>query len=197
MEYDLKILKINKNKIEQLNEMAIYTVKDLVQHYPYRFEEMLETPLHDETKVIIEAQLIDEPKLFYKGRFSRLTFHVNYHEEQLTITIFNRHFLKKNMQVGMMLTIIGIPFGMQTLKLAGLALWPFGKEVRSGNRSSGCLYILMNILWIFLGGIWICLSHLVFGAILCITIIGIPFGLQHFKLAALALSPFGKDIITV
>ena len=73
----------------------------------------------------------------------------------------------------------------------------FGKEVRSGNRSSGCLYILMNILWIFLGGIWSCLSHLVFGAILCITIIGIPFGLQHFKLAALALSPFGKDIITV
>ena len=50
---------------------------------------------------------------------------------------------------------------------------------------------------LFLGGIWICLSHLVFGAILCITIIGIPFGLQHFKLAALALSPFGKDIVTV
>ena len=83
MEYDLKVLKINKNKIEQLNELSIYTVKDLVQHYPYRFEEMLETPLHDETKVIIEAQLIDEPKVFYKGRFSRLTFHVNYHEEQL------------------------------------------------------------------------------------------------------------------
>ena len=54
----------------------------------------------------------------------------------------------------MMLTIIGIPFGMQTLKLAGLALWPFGKEVRSGNRSGGCLYILMNILWIFLCHIW-------------------------------------------
>ena len=86
----------------------------------------------------------------------------------------------------MMITIIGIP-----------ALWPFGKEVRSGQRSGGCLYVLMNILWIFLGGIWICLSHLVFGAILCITIIGIPFGLQHFKLAALALSPFGKDIVTV
>ena len=99
MEYDLKVLKINKNKIEQLNELSIYTVKDLVQHYPYRFEEMLETPLHDESKVIIEAQLIDEPKIFYKGRFSRLTFHVNYHEEPLTITIFNRHFLKKNMQV--------------------------------------------------------------------------------------------------
>ena len=88
-----------------------------------------------------------------------------------------------------------IPCGIQTLKLAGLALWPFGKEVRSGRRSSGCLYILMNILWLFLGGIWICLSHLAFGIVLCITIIGIPFGLQHFKLAALALSPFGKDIV--
>ena len=76
MEYDLKVLKINKNKIEQLNELSIYTVKDIVQHYPYRFEEMLETPLHDESKVIIEAQLIDEPKIFYKGRFSRLTFPV-------------------------------------------------------------------------------------------------------------------------
>lgn len=96
----------------------------------------------------------------------------------------------------MMITIIGIPFGMQTLKMASLALWPFGKTVRSGERSGGCLYILMNVLWIFLGGIWICLSHLAFGVVLCITIIGIPFGLQHFKLAGLALTPFGKDIIS-
>lgn len=97
----------------------------------------------------------------------------------------------------LMITIVGIPFGMQTLKMAGLALWPFGKEVRSGERSGGCLYVLMNVLWIFLGGIWISLSHLAFGVFLCITIIGIPFGLQHFKLAALALTPFGKDIVTV
>lgn len=97
----------------------------------------------------------------------------------------------------LMVTIVGIPFGMQTLKMAGLALWPFGKEVRSGERSGGCLYVLMNVLWIFLGGIWISLSHLAFGVFLCITIIGIPFGLQHFKLAALALTPFGKDIVTV
>ncbi|WP_044264817.1 YccF domain-containing protein [Bacteroides timonensis] len=96
----------------------------------------------------------------------------------------------------MMITIIGIPFGMQTLKLAALALWPFGKTVRSGERSGGCLYILMNVLWILLGGIWICLSHLAFGVVLCITIIGIPFGLQHFKLAGLALTPFGKDIVS-
>ncbi|WP_294634838.1 YccF domain-containing protein [uncultured Bacteroides sp.] len=95
----------------------------------------------------------------------------------------------------MMITIIGIPFGIQTLKLAMLALWPFGKTVRSGERSGGCLYVLMNVLWIFLGGIWICLSHLGFGILLCITIVGIPFGLQHFKLAALALTPFGKDIV--
>ena len=96
----------------------------------------------------------------------------------------------------MMITIIGIPFGMQTLKMASLALWPFGKTVRNGERSGGCLYILMNVLWILLGGIWICLSHLAFGVVLCITIIGIPFGLQHFKLAGLALTPFGKDIVS-
>ena len=68
----------------------------------------------------------------------------------------------------MMITIIGIPFGMQTLKMASLALWPFGKTVRSGERSGGCLYILMNVLWIFLGGIWICLSHLAFGVIVSV-----------------------------
>lgn len=96
----------------------------------------------------------------------------------------------------LMITIVGIPFGMQTLKMASLALWPFGKEVRSGSRSDGCLYVLMNVLWLLLGGIWICVSHLVFGAILCITIIGIPFGLQHFKLASVALMPFGKDIVS-
>lgn len=96
----------------------------------------------------------------------------------------------------LMITIVGIPFGMQTLKLAGLALWPFGKEVRSGERAGGCLYVLMNVLWILLGGIWICLSHLFFGLFLCVTIIGIPFGIQHFKLASLALTPFGKDIVS-
>lgn len=61
----------------------------------------------------------------------------------------------------MMITIVGIPFGMQTMKMAGLALWPcLVRMCCSGERSGGCLYILMNVLWIFLGGIWICLSHL-------------------------------------
>lgn len=95
----------------------------------------------------------------------------------------------------LMVTIVGIPFGIQTMKFAGLALCPFGKKVVSGERSGGCLYIIMNVLWILLGGIWIAVSHLFFGAVLCITIIGIPFGLQHFKMAALVLTPFGKDIV--
>lgn len=96
--------------------------------------------------------------------------------------------------VGLIITIIGIPFGLQTLKLAMLALWPFGKQVKDAGASGGCLNIIMNIIWIFIGGIWICLSHLVFGLLFCITIVGIPFGLQHFKLAGLALTPFGKTI---
>ncbi len=92
------------------------------------------------------------------------------------------------------ITIIGIPFGIQTLKLAGMALWPFGKEVVSVERGTGCLSTIMNLIWIVLGGIWICLSHVVFGILLGITIIGIPFARQHFKLAALSLTPFGKEI---
>lgn len=87
-----------------------------------------------------------------------------------------------------------IPFGLQTLKLAILALWPFGSRVVDEGNSGGCLSLIMNIIWIFVGGFWICLTHLGFGLLLCITIIGIPFGMQHFKMAALALAPFGKSI---
>lgn len=95
----------------------------------------------------------------------------------------------------LMITIIGIPFGIQTLKLSILALWPFGREVRTTDSAGGCLSILMNIIWILIGGIWIALTHLFFGILLCITIIGIPFGRQHFKMAGLALTPFGKEIL--
>lgn len=97
--------------------------------------------------------------------------------------------------IGLFITIIGIPFGLQVLKLGLLALWPFGKEVRLNPHRHSCLSTFMNILWFFIGGIWICLTHLVYGVIFCITIIGIPFGKQHFKLAALALTPFGRDIV--
>jgi uncharacterized membrane protein YccF (DUF307 family) len=96
----------------------------------------------------------------------------------------------------LIITIIGIPFGVQTLKMAALALWPFGRDTVVHSRASGCLYIFMNILWLLTGGIWIALTHMIFGAVLCITIIGIPFGLQHFKLASIALNPFGRDIVS-
>jgi uncharacterized membrane protein YccF (DUF307 family) len=94
-------------------------------------------------------------------------------------------------------TIVGIPFGVQTLKLAGLAIWPFGRDTRVHSRASGCLYIIMNVIWLLFGGICIAVTHVVFGVLLCITIIGIPFGLQHFKLTALALTPFGRDIVNI
>jgi len=95
----------------------------------------------------------------------------------------------------LMITIIGIPFGIQTLKLGMLALWPFGSEVRERAHAGGCLTISMNIIWVLFGGIWIAISHLLFGILFYISIIGIPFGNQHFKLARLALTPFGKEII--
>ncbi|SDC36670.1 YccF domain-containing protein [Williamwhitmania taraxaci] len=92
------------------------------------------------------------------------------------------------------LTIIGIPFGIQAFKLAFVALWPFGTRVENTDSSAGCLSIIMNVIWLLCGGIWIALTHLLFGIIFAITIIGIPFAGQHIKLAGLALSPFGKEI---
>ena len=97
----------------------------------------------------------------------------------------------------LMVTIVGIPFGVQTLKMGALAIWPFGRDTRVHSRASGCLYILMNLLWLLCGGIWIALTHAFFGLLLCITIIGIPFGLQHFKFTAVALNPFGRDIVNI
>jgi uncharacterized membrane protein YccF (DUF307 family) len=94
----------------------------------------------------------------------------------------------------LMLTIIGIPFGIQTLKLASLAFWPFGKDTELKSRPSG-LSTVMNVIWILIGGVWISLSHIILGILLGITIVGIPFAKQHFKLASLALTPFGRTII--
>ena len=96
--------------------------------------------------------------------------------------------------VMLMITIIGIPFGLQTLKLAAVSLWPFGTNIAAGGWPSGCLADLMNLIWWFVGVIPIALTHLAWGIILCLTLIGIPFGLQHFKLMGLALFPFGKSV---
>ena len=93
------------------------------------------------------------------------------------------------------LTVIGIPFGLQLMKMAGFALWPFGHEVQAGPQDSGCLSVVMNIIWLIFGGVEIALTHLGLGVVFCITIVGIPFGLQHFKMALLALVPFGKNVV--
>ncbi|MFC0233650.1 YccF domain-containing protein [Vagococcus entomophilus] len=89
-------------------------------------------------------------------------------------------------------TIVGIPIGLQCFKLAGLSFWPFEKDVVYGTSS---ISLLVNIIWLIVSGIPIALGHFFSGVILCITIIGIPFGKQSFKLARLALMPFGARVV--
>jgi uncharacterized membrane protein YccF (DUF307 family) len=93
------------------------------------------------------------------------------------------------------ITVIGVPWGLQCFKLAGLVLWPFGKKVISDSDNMGCLNIFFNLIWILCGGLYTAIVHIVMGAILCLTIIGIPWGKQHFKLIEISLMPFGKRII--
>lgn len=90
------------------------------------------------------------------------------------------------------ITIIGIPFGYQCFKISAFVLWPFGREIYSGYF--GAAGLLLNILWIIFLGWELAITHLVIGAFFCVTIIGIPFGIQHFKLAQLGLVPFGAEI---
>lgn len=85
----------------------------------------------------------------------------------------------------------GIPVGMQCFKFASLSFFPFGKEVVYGGGAGS---LLLNVIWIIVSGLPLAIEHLVFGAVLCITVIGIPFGMQHFKLAKLALMPFGAAV---
>ena len=90
------------------------------------------------------------------------------------------------------ITIIGIPAGKQCFKIARLAFLPFGKEIKS---SGGVGSLILNVIWILLLGWELALEAAVLGAVFCITIIGIPFGKQCFKLARLALMPFGAEIV--
>lgn len=89
------------------------------------------------------------------------------------------------------LTIIGIPYGLQCFKFAKLAFAPFGKDVEYGG---GVLSVLANVIWVIFFGIPMALGNFLFGCAWCMTIIGIPFGLQFFKIAKLALAPFGAKI---
>lgn len=91
-------------------------------------------------------------------------------------------------------SIIGIPFGVQLFKLGSYALWPFGRELVDRPNEPGCLSVFMNLIWILFGWWEIALLHLVFGLLFCITIVGIPWGVQHFKMAIASVFPFGKEV---
>lgn len=93
------------------------------------------------------------------------------------------------------LTILGIPWGLQCFKIAGLVLLPFGKRVISDSQNTGCLSMVCNLVWIIFGGWYTALVHIIMGLLLSITIVGIPWGRQHFKLIEISLMPFGKRVI--
>ena len=92
------------------------------------------------------------------------------------------------------ITIIGIPVGLQCFKFAKLSFSPFGKEIDYGKKGMGLGSLLLNIIWIIVTGAEMAITHAIIGIILCITIIGIPFGKQHFKIALLAFMPFGAEV---
>lgn len=100
------------------------------------------------------------------------------------------------------ISIIGIPFGRACFVMGELTFWPFGQDVinrrylnRQDDIGTGALGTVGNIIWFLLFGIWLAIGHL-FHAVVCfLTIIGIPFGLQHLKLAGLALAPIGKTVV--
>jgi len=94
----------------------------------------------------------------------------------------------------MCLTIIGIPFGLQSIKIGFATLTPFGKTIVEGDNANSPLRLIFNLIWIVLFGWEIALAHLLHALILAITIIGIPFAQQHIKLIQLALMPFGRDL---
>ena len=92
------------------------------------------------------------------------------------------------------LTIIGIPFGIATIQLGIASFTPFGKEIKKGPNADTTLALILNAVWIFIFGWAIALNHLFWGILLAITIIGLPFAKQHFKLMILALFPFGRSL---
>ncbi|NQU37967.1 MAG: YccF domain-containing protein [Actinobacteria bacterium] len=96
----------------------------------------------------------------------------------------------------MCVLIITIPFGIASFRIAGYALWPFGRTVVS-KPTSGVLAGIGNVIWFIFAGLWIAIGHIITGVILCIFIITIPFGIASFKMAGLALFPLGKSIVPI
>lgn len=95
----------------------------------------------------------------------------------------------------MCLLIITIPFGVASFRLAHYVLWPFGRTVVP-RPDAGAASLIGNVIWFLLVGLWLALSHICLGIVLCLTIIGIPLGLGNFKLALVALAPLGKEIVS-
>jgi uncharacterized membrane protein YccF (DUF307 family) len=96
----------------------------------------------------------------------------------------------------MFILIITIPFGVAALRIGIFALWPFGKTVvRRADAGAGSA--IGNVLWFVLAGWWLIIGHVITGALLCLTIIGIPLGLANFKMIAVTFRPFGRDIVSI
>lgn len=95
----------------------------------------------------------------------------------------------------MCLLVITIPFGVASFRLAAYVLWPFGRTVVR-RADAGAVSTLGNVLWFLLVGLWMALAHIVLGCLLCLTVVGIPLGLGNFKLAAVAIAPLGKQIVS-
>lgn len=90
--------------------------------------------------------------------------------------------------------IITIPFGIASFRIAGFALWPFGRTTVV-RRDAGAMSAIGNVIWIIVAGWWLALGHIVTGIALCVTIIGIPLGLANFKLIPISLVPLGREIV--
>lgn len=100
------------------------------------------------------------------------------------------------------ITVIGLPWAMAAFRIANFSYWPFGRQVvsraelmRRGDLGTGPLGLLLNVVWFLLGGWYLALHHIILGVLQCLTIIGIPFGLQHLKLAIISLAPVGKAVV--
>ncbi|WP_304186724.1 YccF domain-containing protein [Phenylobacterium aquaticum] len=102
------------------------------------------------------------------------------------------------------ITVVGLPWAFSAFRIAGFSAWPFGRQVISraelshrGDLGTGAFGFLLNVVWFVLGGWYLALHHLVLGVGLCVSIIGIPFGIQHFKLALISLAPVGKAVVEI
>ncbi|WP_026453778.1 YccF domain-containing protein [Saccharomonospora iraqiensis] len=93
------------------------------------------------------------------------------------------------------LLIVTIPFGLASFRIAGYALWPFGRTVTE-RRTAGVPSMLGNVVWILVAGLWLAIGHIVTGIALCLTVIGIPLGLGNFKMVPVSLLPLGREVVS-